>query len=115
MVKLTLLVLSLQWACVNVAYAGDPTRPHQWQSNSSSQSENGSAEDLQLSQIIAFGDRRYAIINGQRYQQHDTVQGFRIIAILNQRVRLQNGQQEIELTMFTPTVKRSSRAQGQEK
>ena len=97
-----------------VAQAGDPTRPYQWQSNQASQAGVvDSSQGLTLNQIIAFANRRYAIINGQRYQQHDLINGYRIIAIQSQRVRLQNGHQEIELTMFTPTVKRSSAKAGE--
>jgi len=106
------LLITLVFASINTAVAGDPTRPYEWRSGVVERDENSLVETLQLNQIIAFANQRYAIINGQRYQQDDLINGYRITAIQSQRVRLQNGQKEIELTMFTPSIKRSSAEVG---
>lgn len=95
------------------AVADDPTRPYGWQPQITATAGSKQQKGLELDQIIVFGDRRYAIINGQRYQHHDEVRGFRIVAIENQRVRLQNGQQEVELTMYSSKIKRRSGQQGE--
>lgn len=113
MASLRLLLIGAVAATSAVVEAGDPTRPHQWRGNNLQQEQSALTEQLKLNQIIAFANRRYAIINGQRYQPDDVINGYRIIAINNQRVRLQNGTQELELTLFTSTVKRDSAEVGE--
>lgn len=113
MASLRLLLTALLAAASAFAKAGDPTRPYQWQGDVVEQEQSALAEELQLNQIIAFANRSYAIINGQRYQPDDVINGYRIVAIHNQRVRLQNGKQELELTLFTSTVKRDSAEVGE--
>lgn len=105
-----LLVLA---ALSSPAVGQDPTRPFGWQAQASAAAGEQQQQGLALDQIIVFGEHRYAIINGQRYQQHDEIRGFRIMAIENQRVRLQNGRQEIELTMYSRDIKRRSGQQGE--
>lgn len=95
------------------AAAGDPTRPYGWQPQRGGVAGQTAQTELVLRQIIAFGNHRYAIINGQRYQQYDQVDGFRIIAIENQRVRLQKGEQELQLMMFGEPIKKRSGQQGE--
>lgn len=116
MVNLRLLLVALLavvvFATANTAVAGDPTRPYEWRSGAVESGQTPVVEKLKLNQIIAFANQRYAIINGQRYQHDDLVNGYRITAIQSQRVRLQNGEKEIELTMFTPSIKRSSTEVG---
>ena len=106
-----MLVLGL--AATLPVNAGDPTRPYGWQPELATGMSERAQDELVLTQIIAFGHHRYAIINGHRYQLSDQIGDFRIVAIENQRVRLQNGQQEIELRMFAESVKRRINQQGE--
>lgn len=105
MVKQAITVISGLAALVAfTAGAGDPTRPHDW-SASQTVATATAEEQLQLTQIIAFADKRYAMINGQRYQLGSRVGGYRIVAIENQRVRLQNAEQELQLSLFSDDIK----------
>lgn len=102
--KTVIAALALAGAATFSVAAGDPTRPHNWRASQMA-TDTSAGEPLQLTQIIAFADKRYAMINGQRYQLGSRVGGYRIIAIENQRVRLQNAQQELELTLFKNDIK----------
>ncbi|RUO75948.1 hypothetical protein [Idiomarina seosinensis] len=106
------LLIALTLAAISVAAkASDPTRPYGW---SPTASENGTTQQRQLTltQIISFGNNSYAIIDGQRYQLGDKVGNYRITAIESQRIRLQNDQQELELTMFGKKIKKRSAING---
>jgi len=107
------LTLMLSTLSTTAVATEDPTRPYGWQPQVTATAGGKPQKGLELDQIIVFGERRYAIINGQRYQHHDEIRGFRIVAIENQRVRLQNGQQEVELTMYSRGIKRRSGQQGE--
>ena len=113
MVKRNIVVGVVLLAAGTVSAANDPTRPHNWSAAEDSSGNQTASQALKLNQIIAFGLQRYAIINGQRYQRDDQINGFRITAIESQRVQLQNEQQELELTMFKQAVKRTKPQQGE--
>ena len=92
--------------------ASDPTRPEGWQPTAAAEAKTASA--LTLNQIIAFNGKTFAIINGKRYQEKDTIENYRVIAIEAHRVLLQNGEQEIELMMYSRNIKHRSSTQGGE-
>lgn len=118
MANTRLIVVSL-WTALLAAgislgvEASDPTKPYGWQPQKGRVAGAAEQTELVLTQIIAFDNHRYAIINGQRYQQFDQVDGFRIITIGNQRVRLQKGQQELQLLLFGEPIKKRSGQQGE--
>lgn len=109
MVKYFIIALLLMVS--GSAQAGDPTKPYNWQAaNSASLS---SSEALSLNQIITIANNTYAVINGARYQQGEVVQGYTIIDIKSNRVRLRGGNQELELRMYSSNVKRPIAVQGE--
>lgn len=109
MVKWLLLAMSILLCVVGSTMAlaaqesNDPTRPADWQPQ---QQSTVAVKRLNLTQIIAFDGRSYAIINGHRYQLGDSVDDYQIIRIVSQRVELQKGQQIIELTLYGSGIKR---------
>ena len=106
------LLIALMLIATSVAAkASDPTRPYGL-SPSASENRTTQQSQLTLTQIISFGNSSYAIIDGQRYQLGDKVGNYRITAIESQRVRLQNAQQELELTMFGTRIKQRSAING---
>ncbi len=81
----------------------DPTRPAQDSGSRLPRDASGVATDadgLRLETVFRARGRQFAIINGQRYQLGQTVNGAKLVQINEQEVVLQRGVQRQHLALY---------------
>jgi MSHA biogenesis protein MshK len=65
---------------------------------------------LDLRAIFHAGDRRIAVINGRRVRENDRIGGARVLAIEVDRVRIQRGDEIVEIGLVSRAFKDARRA-----
>ena len=83
----------------------DPTQPPAAALRTADLPAKNEEEGLDLRAIFHAGDRRIAVINGRRVRENDRIGGARILAIDVDRVRLQRGDQIVELELVSRAFK----------
>ena len=90
----------------------DPTRPPEAAravAPPTAEAEKGDPA-LVLSAIFHADDRRIAVIDGIRVREADRIGSARVLAIEADRVRLQRGDEIVELELVSPAFKNARRA-----
>lgn len=88
------------------AELGDPTRPpNMGEIAITDVGVDSSSPGFELTSILVSPGRQVAIVNGSRVEVGDDVSGASIIEILPHAVRLESGEEEIELRILGKPVK----------
>ena len=88
----------------------DPTQPPAAALLAADPPAKSEDEGLDLRAIFHAGDRRIAVINGRRVHENDRIGGARVLAIDVDRVRIQRGDQIVELELVSRAFKDARRA-----
>jgi hypothetical protein len=93
------LILSCLTSSLGFAELADPTRPLVGPSGAASSAQAARPTIPTLNFVLVNGQRRVAIIDGERYQENDQFQGFTLVRIAQRRVTLAKDGKMIDIEL----------------
>ena len=111
-----ILLIVLLISMVGEAFAAklgqfvDPMRPAYYQTSSAQQAtpDRVNTKDWKLTAILISADRSVAVINGKALQKGESLDGYRLVQIMPDKVLLQNKQQKLVLHRVGTGLKKIS-------
>jgi hypothetical protein len=92
------IVMAWTFLLPDGAGAADPTRPSYYKTKNSKKT-------FQLESILYSGSRKVAVINGSVVAEGDTVDGWQVLNINKNKVRIKSNGKVMSLVLRTPTIR----------